>query len=478
MSKDVVADETEKVKNTTSTYSLEVPQSAASGAEGRHCLPHLIIAQLPASDSEAPHAEPLRSRWIKISEPQLLQSQFLNPRSPVPIPNPQRLSDGRRIQNAVLHRQPNVAPAATTAQSVEAVVVTPNRAQMVDRDRQELNPAAAAPSQPEVHGPLCCVPDRLIECHGSSDIVELLVTGTGILLEAGPVLCRSLHAELVLDGEGARVHQVVEAPPEVERSHEAVNWWSDASVRCRGAEVTPPSGAEVTPPSGVEVPYDASVLHTNLCLLWHLSLRSRPADSVAQFTVQSALSGEAGVQLYEAEPHRVEQLCRLAAVDSEAELVHKVQLRLGEHRRQLRRVSLAVEVGLVEVGLKLRHHVALLVVQPPAAGTSALRPPPQVYETAGVGAQLAHKRVPLVIQRVEPPLTVTSDQRLVNAVQLREVVSLEASYAAYAVRPPVACRVGQTVEVGAEQTDPGVSAVRQSAYQSVLLLTLDGREVS
>uniref|UniRef100_A0A1I8HJ52 DUF3794 domain-containing protein n=1 Tax=Macrostomum lignano TaxID=282301 RepID=A0A1I8HJ52_9PLAT len=245
-----------------------------------------------------------------------------------------------------------------------------------------------------------------------------------------------------------------------------------------GAEVTPPSGAEVTPPSGVEVPSDASVLHTNLCLLWHLSLRSRPADSVTQFTVQSALSGEAGVQLDEAEPHRVEQLCRLAAVDSEAELVHKVQLRLGEHRRQLRRVSLAVEVGLVEVGLKLRHHVALLVVQPPAAGTSALRPPPPVDETAGVGAQLAHKRVPLVIQRVEPPLTVTLDQRLVNAVQLREVVSVEAPYSAYAVRPPVACRVGQTVEVGAEQTDPGVSAVRQSAYQSVLLLTLDGREVS
>uniref|UniRef100_A0A1I8I0K6 RPGR1_C domain-containing protein n=1 Tax=Macrostomum lignano TaxID=282301 RepID=A0A1I8I0K6_9PLAT len=209
-----------------------------------------------------------------------------------------------------------------------------------------------------------------------------------------------------------------------------------------GAEVTPPSGAEVTPPSGVEVPSDASVLHTNLCLLWHLSLRSRPADSVTQFTVQSALSGEAGVQLDEAEPHRVEQLCRLAAVDSEAELVHKVQLRLGEHRRQLRRVSLAVEVGLVEVGLKLRHHVALLVVQPPAAGTSALRPPPPVDETAGVGAQLAHKRVPLVIQRVEPPLTVTSDQRLVNAVQLREVVSVEAPYSAYAVRPPVACRVG------------------------------------
>uniref|UniRef100_A0A1I8FK27 Cadherin domain-containing protein n=1 Tax=Macrostomum lignano TaxID=282301 RepID=A0A1I8FK27_9PLAT len=216
-------------------------------------------------------------------------------------------------------------------------------------------------------------------------------------------------------------------------------WWSDASVRCRGdasvrcrevtppsgAEVTPPSGVEVTPPSGVEVPSDALRLaHTNLCLLWHLSLRSRPADSVTQFTVQSALSGEAGVQLDEAEPHRVEQLCRLAAVDSEAELVHKVQLRLGEHRRQLRRVSLAVEVGLVEVGLKLRHHVALLVVQPPAAGTSALRPPPPSRRDCWT------------------------------------------------------CRVGQTVEVGAEQTDPGVSAVRQSAYQSVLLLTLDGRELS
>uniref|UniRef100_A0A1I8GRL7 SRCR domain-containing protein n=1 Tax=Macrostomum lignano TaxID=282301 RepID=A0A1I8GRL7_9PLAT len=332
----------------------EVPQTAASGAEGRHRLPHLIGAQLLASDPETPYAESLR---------------------------------------------------------------------------------------------------------------------------CGPVLCRPLHAELVLDGEGARVHQVVEASPEVERSHEAVNWWSDASVRRRGDASVRCRGDASVRCRGVEVPSDASVLHTNLCLLWHLSLRSRPADSVTQFTVQSALSGEAGVQLDEAEPHRVEQLCRLAAVDSEAELVHKVQLRLGEHRRQLRRVSLAVEVGLVEVGLKLRHHVALLVVQPPAAGTSALRPPPQVDETAGVGAQLAHKRVPLVIQRVEPPLTVTSDQRLVNAVQLREVVSLEAPYA-YAVRPPVACRVGQTVEVGAEQTDPGVSAVRQSAYQSVLLLTLDGRELS
>uniref|UniRef100_A0A1I8HYV4 Cadherin domain-containing protein n=1 Tax=Macrostomum lignano TaxID=282301 RepID=A0A1I8HYV4_9PLAT len=100
-------------------------------------------------------------------------------------------------------------------------------------------------------------------------------------------------------------------------------------------------------------------------------------------------------------------------------------------------------------------NVALLaVVQPPAAGTSALRPPPPVDETAGVGAQLAHKRVPLVIQRVEPPLTVTSDQRL--------------------------CLVGSARRSRSVPNKPiqGVSAVRQSAYQSVLLLTLDGREVS
>uniref|UniRef100_A0A1I8IQ87 PAS domain-containing protein n=1 Tax=Macrostomum lignano TaxID=282301 RepID=A0A1I8IQ87_9PLAT len=399
---------------------LEVPQSAASGAEGRHRLPHLIGAQLPAGDSEAPQAEPRgRRKLMKISEPQLLQSQFLNLMSPVIIYSIQRLSDGRRIQNAVLHCQPNVAPAANTARSVEDVYVAmPRKCVEFPRSRCPTKSLNVFPENGSM----------------SSDIVELPVTGTGIPLEAGPVIYRPLHAELVLDGEGARVHQVVEAPPEVERSHEVVHRWSDASVRCRGD-------------AAVRCRGDASV-------------RCGGDASVR----------EAGVQLDEAEPHRVEQLCRLAAVDSEAELVHKVQLRLGEHRRQLRRVSLAVEVGLVEVGLKLRHH-------PPAAGTSALRPPPQVDETAGVGAQLAHKRVPLVIQRVEPPLTVTSDQRLVNAVQLREVVSLEAPYAA-AVRPPVACRVGQTVEVGAEQTDPGVSAVRQSAYQSVLLLTLDGRELS
>uniref|UniRef100_A0A1I8FG46 RING-type domain-containing protein n=1 Tax=Macrostomum lignano TaxID=282301 RepID=A0A1I8FG46_9PLAT len=198
---------------------------------------------------------------------------------------------------------------------------------------------------------------RLIECHGSSDIVEL----------PAPSSADPLHAELVLDGEGARVHQVVETSPEVERSHEAVNWWSDASVRCRGAEVTPRQ-------CGVR---RRLRLHTNLCLLWHLSLRSRPADSVTQFTVQSALSGvqspmrqlvvEAGVQLDEAEPHRVEQLCRLAAVDSEAEALFTKS---------------------------------------------------------------------------------SSDW------------------------------VGQTVEVVPNKPIQGVSAVRQSAYQSVLLLTFDGRELS
>uniref|UniRef100_A0A1I8IQC4 ZP domain-containing protein n=1 Tax=Macrostomum lignano TaxID=282301 RepID=A0A1I8IQC4_9PLAT len=413
-------------------------------AEGRHRLTHFVGAQPPAGDSEAPQADfpSFRIKRRPESNTELLQSQYIRIECRVPILNSQRLSDGRRIQNAILDCQPNVAPVASTARSVELVVVV-------------------------MHA------RRLEYEFGSECSLRTDRNSTPLLL---PTNSLYLALEFALK----------QAPSSADLS--TPNWSSMAKVRgsnrlCRpllkSNAATRPStcGGGDADGGGGELPSDASVLHTNLCLLWHLSLRSRPADSVTQFTVQSALSGEAGVQLDEAEPHRVEQLCRLAAVDSEAELVHKVQLRLGEHRRQLRRVSLAVEVGLVEVGLKLRHHVALLVVQPPAAGTSALRPPPQVDETAGVGAQLAHKRVPLVIQRVEPPLTVTSDQRLVNAVQLREVVSLEAPYAA-AVRPPVACRVGQTVEVGAEQTDPGVSAVRQSAYQSVLLLTLDGRELS